>query len=143
MNIRHSAIMIISHQERILNIADEIVVLRDGQVDRQGPRDAVLPEERLFCVLTEGREAELLEREALVDGRDTLADERLLLERPTLAEERDPPPDGLETLEEERLEPPPYEERPALEAEDREAEPAEDDPRLTEEDAERPPPPLD
>ena len=66
---------------------------------------------------------------------------RLLLERPTLAEEREPPPDGLETLEEERLAPPPYEERPALE--DRETEPAEDDPRLTEEDDERPPPPLD
>lgn len=43
-NIRNSAIMIISHQERILNIADEIVVLRDGRVDRQGPRDAVLPD---------------------------------------------------------------------------------------------------
>ena len=43
-NIRHSAIMIISHQERILNIADEIVVLRDGRVDRQGPRSEVLPE---------------------------------------------------------------------------------------------------
>ena len=43
-NIRHSAIMIISHQERILNIADEIVVLKDGRVDRQGPRSDVLPE---------------------------------------------------------------------------------------------------
>ncbi|MBR6219582.1 MAG: ABC transporter ATP-binding protein, partial [Clostridia bacterium] len=43
-NIRDSAIMIISHQERILNIADEIVVLRDGRVDRQGPRSEVLPE---------------------------------------------------------------------------------------------------
>ena len=43
-NIRDSAIMIISHQERILNIADEIVVLRDGHVDRQGPRAEVLPE---------------------------------------------------------------------------------------------------
>ena len=43
-NIRDSAIMIISHQERILNIADEIVVLKDGRVDRQGPKDAILPE---------------------------------------------------------------------------------------------------
>ena len=42
--IAGSSILIISHQERILNIADEIVVLRDGHVDRQGPRAEVLPE---------------------------------------------------------------------------------------------------
>ncbi len=38
------SIMIISHQERILNIADEIVVLRDGAVDRCGSRDEILPQ---------------------------------------------------------------------------------------------------
>lgn len=43
-NIRDGAIMIISHQERILNIADEIVVLRDGKLERQGAREDVLPE---------------------------------------------------------------------------------------------------
>ena len=43
-NIHDSSIMIISHQERILNIADEIVVLKDGRVDRQGPKDEILPE---------------------------------------------------------------------------------------------------
>ena len=43
-NIRDGSIMIISHQERILNIADEIVVLKDGSVDRQGPKDEILPE---------------------------------------------------------------------------------------------------
>ena len=37
------SILIISHQERILNIADEIVVLRDGTVERQGSRKEVLP----------------------------------------------------------------------------------------------------
>ena len=42
-HIENSAILIISHQERILNIADEIVVLKDGVVERQGPRDEVLP----------------------------------------------------------------------------------------------------
>ena len=42
-NISDSAIMIISHQERILNIADEIVVLADGQVEKQGPKDEILP----------------------------------------------------------------------------------------------------
>ncbi|MBO4299538.1 MAG: ATP-binding cassette domain-containing protein [Clostridia bacterium] len=43
-NIRDSSILIISHQERILNIADEIVVIKDGALDRQGPKETVLPE---------------------------------------------------------------------------------------------------
>lgn len=38
------SIMIISHQERILNIADRIVVIADGQVTKEGPRDQILPE---------------------------------------------------------------------------------------------------
>ena len=42
-NIRDSSILIISHQERILNVADRIIVIQDGQVLRQGPRDEVLP----------------------------------------------------------------------------------------------------
>ena len=42
-NIRDSSIIIISHQERILNIADEIVVLRDGALARQGARAGILP----------------------------------------------------------------------------------------------------
>ena len=37
------SILIISHQERILNIADEIVVIADGRIREQGPREAVLP----------------------------------------------------------------------------------------------------
>ena len=37
------SIVVISHQERILNIADEIVVLAKGQVVQQGPRAEVLP----------------------------------------------------------------------------------------------------
>lgn len=37
-------IIIISHQERILNIADEIVVLAGGQVVRSGSREEILPE---------------------------------------------------------------------------------------------------
>lgn len=36
-------ILIISHQERILNIADKIVVIADGQVREQGKKDEVLP----------------------------------------------------------------------------------------------------
>jgi len=38
-----SSILIISHQERILNIADEIVVLKNGTIAEQGPRDRILP----------------------------------------------------------------------------------------------------
>lgn len=37
------SILIISHQERILNIADEIVVIADGQISAQGSKDKILP----------------------------------------------------------------------------------------------------
>ena len=37
-------ILIISHQERILNIADRIVVIADGQIRDQGKKDDVLPQ---------------------------------------------------------------------------------------------------
>ena len=35
--------MIISHQERILNIADEIIVLANGKIISQGAREDILP----------------------------------------------------------------------------------------------------
>ena len=38
------SILIISHQERILNIADEIVVIADGRITKQGSREEILPE---------------------------------------------------------------------------------------------------
>ncbi len=41
--IQDSSILIISHQERILQIADEIVVLADGQISRRGSPEEVLP----------------------------------------------------------------------------------------------------
>lgn len=37
------ALVIISHQERIMEIADSIVVIKDGSVNRQGPREEILP----------------------------------------------------------------------------------------------------
>lgn len=40
----HGSIMIISHQERILNIADKVVVIAKGQVTAQGKKDEILPE---------------------------------------------------------------------------------------------------
>ncbi len=37
------SILIISHQERILNIADRIVVIKDGRIQKAGPRAEILP----------------------------------------------------------------------------------------------------
>ena len=37
-------LIVISHQERILNIADRIIVLADGKVMQQGSREEILPE---------------------------------------------------------------------------------------------------
>ena len=37
------SILIISHQERILNIADKIVVVKNGGIDKIGTRDEILP----------------------------------------------------------------------------------------------------
>lgn len=46
-NIRKTVqgtVLIISHQERILNIADEIVVIENGKVAKQGAKSDILPE---------------------------------------------------------------------------------------------------
>ena len=40
----HGSIIIISHQERILDIADKIVVIKDGNIDKYGDRDDILPQ---------------------------------------------------------------------------------------------------
>ena len=40
----HGSILIISHQERILDIADEIVVISDGSVLKHGTRDEIMPQ---------------------------------------------------------------------------------------------------
>ena len=42
-DIRDSSILIISHQERILAVADRIIVIQEGKVLRQGPKDEILP----------------------------------------------------------------------------------------------------
>ncbi|MDE7432503.1 MAG: ATP-binding cassette domain-containing protein [Lachnospiraceae bacterium] len=41
---KDSSIIIISHQERILNIADEILVLANGEIKAQGKKDEILPD---------------------------------------------------------------------------------------------------
>ncbi len=38
------SILIISHQERILNIADRIIVIADGRVEKSGAKEEILPE---------------------------------------------------------------------------------------------------
>ena len=38
------SIVIISHQERILNIADEIVLISNGKVEKHGPKEEMLPQ---------------------------------------------------------------------------------------------------
>ncbi len=37
------SIIVISHQERILEIADHIIVLAGGRISKQGPREEILP----------------------------------------------------------------------------------------------------
>ncbi len=40
----NGSILIISHQERILNIADKIVLMTDGQIKKVGNKEEVMPE---------------------------------------------------------------------------------------------------
>ena len=40
---QNRTILVISHQERILNIADEIIVLADGKIEKQGSKESILP----------------------------------------------------------------------------------------------------
>lgn len=55
----NGSMLIISHQERILNIADEIIVIADGKVMARGKKEEVLPEllreDCQYCVGGKGR----------------------------------------------------------------------------------------
>lgn len=42
-NVNNGTIIVISHQERILNIADEILVLSEGKITMNGLKDEILP----------------------------------------------------------------------------------------------------
>ena len=59
------SILIISHQERILNIADKIVYVKGGRVEKYGPRDQVLP----GLMAGEGAAACTVLTEKLADSR--------------------------------------------------------------------------
>ena len=41
---RENTLIIISHQERIISLADEIVMIGDGKIQKQGPREEIFPE---------------------------------------------------------------------------------------------------
>ena len=43
-NIHGGTIMIISHQERIMEIADDILVMKNGMVEKYGPKSEILPQ---------------------------------------------------------------------------------------------------
>ena len=47
MHSNHSSIVVISHQEKILTIADEIILLAEGKIKDIGNKDRILPE--LVC----------------------------------------------------------------------------------------------
>ncbi len=40
---RHESTIIISHQERIMQLADDIIVLADGKIKEMGPKDKIFP----------------------------------------------------------------------------------------------------
>ena len=40
---KKGSVLVISHQERILNTADDIIVIKDGEVEKIGKKDDILP----------------------------------------------------------------------------------------------------
>lgn len=40
---RHESVLIISHQERIMQLADDLIVLADGKIKEKGPCDEIFP----------------------------------------------------------------------------------------------------
>ena len=53
-----SSILIISHQERILNIADQIILIVDGKIADKGSKDKILPQ-----LLASNRPCKMLDKE--------------------------------------------------------------------------------
>ena len=41
---RNATLIVISHQERIIDLADEIIMVSGGQIVKQGPKDQIFPE---------------------------------------------------------------------------------------------------
>ena len=59
MRETHGTILIISHQERILDIADRVIVLSGGHVTADGSREDILPgllHVTAGCAVAQGKE---------------------------------------------------------------------------------------
>lgn len=41
---RHESVLIISHQERIMQLADEIIIIADGKIKNQGSKEEIFPQ---------------------------------------------------------------------------------------------------
>ena len=41
---REATLLIISHQERIIDLADEIIMVKGGRVEKHGPKDEIFPQ---------------------------------------------------------------------------------------------------
>jgi Fe-S cluster assembly ATP-binding protein len=41
---REATLLVISHQERIIDLADEIVMIQDGRIAKHGPKDEIFPQ---------------------------------------------------------------------------------------------------
>lgn len=52
MKNRRESVIIISHQERIMQLADEIIVIADGKIRDRGPKDEIFP--KLMGEFSEG-----------------------------------------------------------------------------------------
>lgn len=61
------SIVIISHQERLIQLADDIIWIKDGHVEAEGPADVIMPQlgflskENPICTLTQPTELHLTE----------------------------------------------------------------------------------
>lgn len=66
-NTLDGSMIIISHQERILSIADEIVVVSNGLVTEKGPADEILP----MLLGTEGKQNEHCPRRRVYNGGES------------------------------------------------------------------------
>ena len=62
----NQTIIIISHQERILELADEIIVLQDGSVKSHGTKEAILPE--IMCQVNSS--CELIRKEGKLNEQN-------------------------------------------------------------------------
>ncbi len=63
-NKRHSTTVIISHQERILDLADEVILLADGRIQEQGEKEKMLSLILKDCACSK----DCLERGEALDG---------------------------------------------------------------------------